>query len=206
MKVKYDLYKSPPQQVDGKEVTYLHARVADFRTVSINDLGECIQRSTSLTRTDLMAVLSEVADRFLEELQQGNRVYLEGIGYFQMTLDCPSNIQSRGEVRAESIRFRSVAYTPEKKLVKRLRNTKFIRSERSGHTLDYSESELTGILTDYFKDHGYITRRELEHVCAMTRSTAYRRLKAWIAENKLSKIVGIDAYSPVPGNFGISGD
>lgn len=185
-------------------VTRLHARVADTHTVGITDLEGSIQRSTTLTRTDLRAALVEIGERFLEELQNGHRVHLEGVGYFQMTLTCPPDIKDRSEVRAESIHFKSIAYTPEKYLRKHLKHTKFVRSDRSGHTVDYSGIELMGILTDYFKDHDYITRSELEEVCGMTRSTAYRRLKAWREEGLMKKITGIDAYAPVPGNFGVS--
>ena len=38
----------------------------------------------------------------------------------------------------------------------------------------------------------------------MTRSTAYRRIKSWMARNMLEKVVGIDAYRPVPGVFRVS--
>lgn len=123
-----------------------------------------------------------------------------------MTLTCPSDVKEKDDVRAESIHFKSIAFTPEKQLRKQLSNTKFVRSEHGDHTLKHSEIELMGILTDYFKDHDYITRYDLEHVCGMTRSTAYRRLKVWIGEKKLKKIPRIDAYAPVPGNFGVSRD
>lgn len=49
MKVEYDLYKSPPREVDGKEVVHLHARVARSKTISIWSLGDDIQKATSLT-------------------------------------------------------------------------------------------------------------------------------------------------------------
>ena len=105
MKVEYDLYKSPPREVDGKEVAHLHARVARSKTVSIWSLGDDIQKATSLTKSDLRAVLCEMSDRFVEELQKGNCVHIDGIGYFQMTLSCPADVEKEGEVRAESIRF-----------------------------------------------------------------------------------------------------
>lgn len=203
-KIEYDLYKSPPRKIRGKEVTRLHARVANTRTISMLGQGEGIQRATSLTRTDVLAVMSEIGERFLEALRDGHRVHLEGVGYFQMTLTCPPDVKERNDVRAESIHFKSIAYTLEKNLRKHLRSVKFIRSERGEHTLELSDVELLGILTDYFKDHTYITRSELEYVCGMTRSTAYRRIKTWIAEGKMKKILGIDAYSPVPGNFGVN--
>lgn len=59
MKVEYDLYKSPPRKIGGKEVTRLHARVARAETVSIADMAENIQKSTSLSKTDLKAVIHE---------------------------------------------------------------------------------------------------------------------------------------------------
>ena len=55
MKVEYDLYKSPPREVDGKEVVHLHARVARSKTISIWSLGDDIQKATSLTKSDLRA-------------------------------------------------------------------------------------------------------------------------------------------------------
>ena len=45
---------------------------------------------------------------------------------------------------------------------------------------------------------------ELEAMCYMTRSTAYRRLKEWMCEGRMKKMLGIDAYAPVSGNFGVS--
>lgn len=200
MSIKYDLYKSPPGKEGKETVTRYHARVADAHTVGTTEWSKSIHRP----RTDLKAAMMEISDRFLEELQNGNRVHLEGIGYFQMTLSCPPDIKSRNGVRAEAIHFKSIAYTPEKQLRKQLKGTKFVRSDRSGHTLNSSDTELTEVLTGYFKDHDYITRRELETMCYMTRSTAYRRLKVWVREGRMKKIPGIDAYAPVPGSFGVS--
>lgn len=200
MSIKYDLYKSPPKKKGKETVTHYHARVSGSHTVGTTEWNKSIHRP----RTDLQAAMSEISDRFLEALQNGDRVHLEGIGYFQMTLSCPPDVKSRKEVRAEAIRFRSIAFTPEKSLRKQLKYTRFIRSDRSGHTLNSSEDELTEALTAYFKEHEYITRRELEKMCYMTRSTAYRRLKEWMSEGRIKAAPNIDAYAPVPGNFGVS--
>lgn len=198
MSIKYDLYKSPPKETEEGTVTRYHARVANSRTVGIDEWSKSIHRP----RTDLKAAMAEISDRFLEELQNGNRVHLEGIGYFQMTLSCPTDVKSRNEVRAEAIHFKSVAFTPEERLRKQLKRTKFIRSDRSAHSLGGSEPELAEVLAEYFKSHNYITRRQLEALCYMTRSTAYRRLKTWVAEGRMKLVPEIDAYAPVPGNFG----
>ena len=51
-------------------MVHLHARVARSKTISIWSLGDDIQKATSLTKSDLRAVLCEMSDRFVEELQK----------------------------------------------------------------------------------------------------------------------------------------
>lgn len=199
MSIKYDLYKSPPKKTAEGTVTRYHARVSDMQTVGTEEWSKGIHRSP----IDLRVAMMDISDRFLEALKEGKRVHLEGVGYFQMTLSCPPDVESRSGVRAEAIHFKSIAYTPEKELRKQLKYTKFIRSDRSGHTLNSSDAELEEALSVYFKDHGHITRRELQSVCAMTRSTAYRRLREWVKAGRMKPVPGIDAYTPVAGNFGM---
>ena len=98
------------REVDGKEVVHLHARVARSKTISIWSLGDDIQKATSLTKSDLRAVLCEMSDRFVEELQKGNCVHIDGIGYFQIGkigVCCHSGLAERNaEYHENSIFYR----------------------------------------------------------------------------------------------------
>lgn len=202
MSVEYDLYVNPPS-TKGRKVTRMHARVSSANTVNLKELAEEVEEGCSFSRADWVAALAHLENVFAEKLARGNRVYIEGIGYFQMTLSCPPDVKDPHDVRAESIHFKSIAFTPEKGLRRQLSGTKFVR--RTGdHTKGYSEIELMGILTDYFKANEYITRYDLERVCVMTRSTAYRYIKRCLEAKMMKCMPGIDAYCPVAGWFGVS--
>jgi len=66
------------------------------------------QRS-SFTTGDIKGVLQLLQDMIVSELQLGNNVELEGIGTFTASLQCPP-VMDKKEIRAESIRFRTVRY------------------------------------------------------------------------------------------------
>ena len=61
------------------------------------------------------AVLISLSEVTAEYLREGKRVHIDGLGYLQVTLQCPA-VQSTHEIRAESIRFKSVAFRPEVEL------------------------------------------------------------------------------------------
>lgn len=67
-----------------------YARVAHCGTVSLRDLSLTMQQNCTLKRSDILAVLAELADTIKLELQNGNKVYIDGLGTFKM------GIRSRG--------------------------------------------------------------------------------------------------------------
>ena len=92
------------------------------------------------------------------------------------------------------------------KLKKKLGATKFMRTKYSQCSEDLSQIEIDGLLMDYFKEHEYITTKEMQHLCGLSNATALRRLKERVQEGKLSHPGHKRApfYFPEPGNYGIS--
>ena len=152
-----------------------------------------------------MAVMDEMADIFLQKLSEGHAIKLEGIGTFHISAKSPS-VRSKKEVRAESIKFGGVVFRPEQKLLRKLSGTKFQKVMYSQTSADVSDIEIDGILTEYFKEHDYITTKELEQLCGLSNATALRRLKDRVKEGKLTHPGHLRApfYFPVPGNYGVS--
>ena len=66
------------------------ARAVHTETVGIRELAEVMQCNSTVKRSDILAVLSELAETMTHELQDGRKVYLEGIGTFML------GISSRG--------------------------------------------------------------------------------------------------------------
>lgn len=204
MAAKYDFFPTP-QPKDKPQRERYHARLVVDRTYANKDIAEEISRRCTIQKAEALAVFDEMAGFFLQKLAEGHAVKLEGIGTFRICAKSPS-VRSKKEVRAESIKFGGVVFRPEKKLLKRLGNTRFQKVEYSSTSLDVSDIEIDGRLLEHFKDHAYITTKELQMFCGLSRHTALRRLKERVAAGKLTHPGSLRSafYFPVPGNYGVS--
>ena len=155
-----------------------------------------------MTTADVKAVLTSLSDVIVEELKNGNRVYIDGLGYLQITLTCPE-IETTDKTRAQSIHFKSVAFRPEVRLKEQLKDTHFKRAENKTHSKEHTTEDLEKLLTRYFQSHESINRQQFEQLSGFTRTTASRRLKALVEAGKL-KNIGLHhfpVYKPTEGNF-----
>ncbi|MDH6306533.1 putative histone-like DNA-binding protein [Parabacteroides sp. PF5-5] len=200
MGLYYDFYESPSAK-DTSERTRLHARVVTSGTTTTDELVETIHSNSTLTTADAKAALISFVEVMGKELSRGRRVHLEGLGYFQLTLSSPP-VQSAKEVRAESVRVKSVAFRAETSFKKRFTAVELERAKTKRHSNRYSETEIDGLLTAYFHDHHHITRREFARLCGFTESTAKRRLQALLAAGKLRNAGyrNFSLYEPVEGS------
>lgn len=197
----YDFYKNPKQK-DSTEKTRYHARVVTNQTISTDELASKIHTRCTVTTADVKAVLTSLSDVIVEELKNGNRVYIDGLGYLQITLTCPE-IETTDKTRAQSIHFKSVAFRPEVRLKEQLKDTHFKRAENKTHSKEHTTEDLEKLLTRYFQSHESINRQQFEQLSGFTRTTASRRLKALVEAGKL-KNIGLHhfpVYKPTEGNF-----
>lgn len=185
MAVHYDFYENPPKPGSTKEPR-LHARVVAKKTVNSKRLSEEIHSRSSLAASDVQAALISLEDLIKEHLQNGDRIRINGLGTFELTLSCPE-IKDIHEIRAESVSFKTVAFRPEKELKNMLQSTCFVRVEQKRHSKKYSMEEIEISLAGYLKTNGCITSRTFQSLCRQTKTTANRRLKALVEEGKLKR-------------------
>ena len=116
------------------------------------------------------------------------------------------SVRVKHEIRAESIEFKGVVYKADNKLLRKLKATKFLRTKYSQCSDDISDIEIDGLLMEYFKEHDYITTKEMQTLCGLSNATALRRLKDRVKEGKFTHPGHLQApfYFPVPGNYGVS--
>ena len=174
MAANYEFFPTP--QPEGSDEVRYHARVVVKRTVSTQEIAQKIARRGAIKEGEVMAVLMDLADALKDELEEGNSVHLDGIGSFRISAHSPS-VHSRKEVRAESIKFRNIVYTPEKRLRKQLSGMKFSRVTTPHISSSISEEEIDMRLTEHFQQNTYITTKQMQLLCHLTYATALRRLK-----------------------------
>ena len=203
MAALYDLFRTP--QPKGEEKVRYHARSVVTGKMKNSDLVRTIAKRSAFKEGIVAGVLIALEEVLSDSLAEGKSVQLDGVGAFRISAKSPS-VRDRREIRAESIEFKGVVYKADKKLLKKLSTTKFMRTKYSRCSVDISEIEIDGLLTEYFKEHDYITTKEMQVLCGLSNATALRRLKERVKEGKLSHPGHLRApfYFPVPGNYGVS--
>lgn len=205
MAALYDLFRTPQQKGETK-VRY-HARSVVTGKTSTKDLIRTISKRSAFKEGVVTGVLIALEEVLRDELAAGKSVQLDGVGAFRISAKSPS-VRDRHEIRAESIEFKGVVYKADKQLLKKLSGTKFMRTKYSQCSNEISEIEIDGLLMEYFKEHDYITTKEMQQICGLSNATALRRLKERVKAGKLSHPGHLHApfYFPVPGNYGVSRD
>lgn len=200
MGLNYDFYKNPSPK-DQPRKTRLHARVVPTGTMNTDTIAKLIHETTSMSTGDVKGVLTALTELMARELSYGYRIHLEGLGYFQLTLSCPP-VRTPKEIRAESIRAKSVVYRADAEMKKHFKSIRCTRIREKNHSHEFSEIEIDGILTTHFLDNQYITCRQFQRLCGLTTSTAYRRFKQLITANKLQRsTLQRSLYEPVKGHY-----
>ena len=205
MAALYDLFRTP--QPKGEKKVRYHARSVVTDKMTTRDLIETIAQRSAFKEGVVTGVLISLEETLRKALAEGKSVQIDGIGAFRISAKSPS-VRDRHEIRAESIEFKGVVYKADKKLLKKLSATKFLRTKYSSCSVEISEIEIDGLLMEYFKEHDYITTKEMEQLCGLSNATALRRLKERVEAGKLTHPGHLRApfYFPVPGNYGVSRD
>lgn len=206
MAVQFEFAPIPIPSDRKKKVRY-YARVVNKQLVDSDYIAKEIQHACSLTDIDVKAVL-DALNRSLEiHLKEGRRVHLRGIGYFDVTLECPETRDPK-KTRASSVHFKSVNFRADKELKYRIGNLKAIRSSVGNHSASLTEVEIDLRLTEFFATHQVLTRVGLQKICSMTRITAIRCINRLIVEKKLknTNTKSQPIYTPVPGHYRVSVD
>jgi len=203
MAVKFDFYPTPVAPGAKKKVRY-HARVVGSYTVKTAEITRKIQNACSLTRGDVKGALGALSAILVESLSVGNRVHLEGIGYFQITLEC-AETDDPSATHAQNVHFKTVKFRPDQILRKELRKEiKTSRSDRKSHSLQLSEIEIDGLLIEYFQENPYLTRMRFQQLCGFTRTMTLKHINRLIKEKRLknTNTHNQPIYVPTPGNYG----
>ena len=128
MMIKYDIQHLSNAQ--GKGISRPYVQLSMQHLSPPAELEEMAERNTTLTRADMRAALSVVAEFVKAQLARGSRVHLPGLGYFALaaSIDRPAD-EGQQPIKGSDIRVRTVKFKPEAALLELLRrNVGFRRS------------------------------------------------------------------------------
>lgn len=202
MAIKFEFYQSP--NPTGSKKKRYHARVVSTKQISTDELAEEIHSACTLTVADIRATIISLSHSLAEHLRNGEKVHIDGIGYFQPTLKCPET-RTPSATRAQQVKFKSVKYRADIKLTDQIKTAHTERSRVKSHSAVLSNIEIDMKLTKHFLTNPVLTRRDMERLCRFTTSTAGRHMVRLVKEGRLKNINTYrnPIYVPVPGNYGV---
>lgn len=190
MAIRFEWYENPvntDQAEEGGKKHY-HARPTLNGRVDTDYIAKRIQRRCSLTDIDVAAVLDALSSVMAEELQEGKRVHLDGLGYFHITLAVEGEIEAHTKLRNTKVRMKAVKFRADQKLKNNIGTVKMEHTKYGAHSRRLTEKEITARLKKHFESHRVMTRRDFQACCNMTRNTATRHIQQLCQAGVLTNI------------------
>jgi predicted histone-like DNA-binding protein len=153
------------------------------KLTTTKELAEYINFACSVTDADVAAVLQALCKCVCDELLDGNRVELEHLGTFSLSLTC-GNKRLEDRVTKKDIRVKSILFTPCAEMKAAMRTAEIV-SGGPNPNKQLSDTVIERRLEKYFEEHEYMQRRDFESVCECSRYTATKKLKELVKAGKL---------------------
>lgn len=189
MSARYTMQEMSDLNHEGETLLYPRMVITDCCPTA--ELAERIAATSTFSPGEAAGLIRQLADEMAAVMASGRSVRLDGIGTFTPTLalehdkkrEAPDGSGSRRN--ATSIRVGGVGFRVNRRLVSetdRLCHLEraacnFVR-QRSPYT---PEERLTRALT-YLADHPWLTVADYAQLCRLSRTTAGRELRRWLAD------------------------
>ena len=157
--------------------------VVNSKLTKTNELAEHINNACSVTESDIAAVLQALGKCVCEELLDGNRVELDHLGTFSLSLTCGRK-KLEDHVTKNDIRVKNILFTPCVEMKQAMRTANIV-SGGPNPNKQLSDEVILRRLAKYFEEHEFMQRRNFEAVCECSRYTATKKLKELVKEGKL---------------------
>ena len=203
MAIQFELYKSPARK-DEEDKELYHARVVNFQHIDTDYLAKEIQQATSLTEGDVKAVLESLSHFMGSRLREGERVHLDGIGYFRVSLTTIEPVVAATKRKLTKVKMAGVKFRADQKLKNEIGTIKAKALKANEHSAKLTDKEIDRRLTNYFATRPFMTRNDFQSVCGMMRTTAMRHIRRLRTEGKLKNEGTMlqPIYVPVSGYYG----
>lgn len=201
MAIQFEFYKNPQPEKEGEEPSY-HPRVVNFQHVTTKRLASEIHMATTFGIAEVEAMLMELSRCMGNHLREGERVHLDGIGYFQITLQATEPVHSI-TTHADKVKVKTINFRADKDLKESCVGIHVRRSKYKPHSSSLSEEEIDKKLTEYFATHTVLTRTDMQALCCFTHSMASRQIRRLKAQGNLQNIgkPTQPIYIPSPGHY-----
>ena len=173
------------KNVEGTRYT---PRFDHYETKTTDDMAEHLESHHYCDQGSIVAAVSHIAHYLAEQLRQGNKVQLDGIGEFAPSLAITGFQEvtpQKGEsyVRAEGLHIDKVTFRPDKDLLhKANQGFSATRSQLTSTVIPeqraFTREERLALLEHHFAENRSITIKEYTALTALPHTAANKELHA----------------------------
>ena len=185
--IAYQLYER--NDLTGKSTKKnptMGVSVVSSRVVTTKEMADDINHASSVTQSDVAAVLQAVGQRIAEALLDGNRIEIDHVGTFSLTLTC-GNKRKEDYITSKDISVSRISFTPCAELWHAMRGATIVSGGPTGNK-HLTDASIEKRLEEYFATHDSLSRSTFEHICECSRHTALTKLKELVKAGKLIAI------------------
>ena len=157
--------------------------VVNSKLTTTKELAEYINHACSVTESDVVAVLQALGKCVRDELLDGNRVELDNLGTFSLSLTCGQK-KLEDRVTKKDIRVKNILFTPCAEMKQAMRGAEIV-SGGPNPNKQLTDEVILRRLAKYFENHELMQRRNFEAVCECSRYTALQKLNELVKAGKL---------------------
>lgn len=161
MAIKFEEHKIENVVGTGKNRKFVQLKTSKAKTV--DEIAAEIAHNCSVTKSDVLAVMTELRHVAVDELIDGSRFYLPELGYLSLKVgSTPTKNLRNGKITGNDIYLKNVKFKPNTTFIKELQEkVRFSKSKYSSLSTRFSEDELWEKVTEYLSERHHITRRDM---------------------------------------------
>jgi predicted histone-like DNA-binding protein len=185
--IAYQLYER--NDLTGKSTKKnptMGVSVVSSRVVTTKEMADDINHASSVTQSDVAAVLQAVGQRIAEALLDGNRIEIDHVGTFSLTLTC-GNKRKEDYITSKDISVSRISFSPCAELWNQMRHATIVSGGPTGNK-KLSDDIIDKRLDEYFTTNDSLSRSTFERICECSRHTALTKLKELVKAGKLIAI------------------
>lgn len=185
--IAYQLYER--NDLTGKSTTKnptMGVSIVSSRVVTTKEMADDINHASSVTQSDVLAVLQAVGQRIADALLDGNRIEIDHVGTFSLTLTC-GNKRKEDYITSKDISVSRISFAPCAELWKQMRSAQIVSGGPTGNK-HLTDDTIEKRLAEYFTTHDSLSRSTFERICECSRHTALTKLKELVKAGKLIAI------------------
>lgn len=185
--IAYQLYER--NDLTGKSTQKnptMGVSVVSSRVVTTKEMADDINHASSATQSDVAAVLQAVGQRIAEALLDGNRIEIDHVGTFSLTLTC-GNKRKEDYITSKDISVSRISFSPCAELWQAMRSAQIVSGGPTGNK-HLTDTTIEKRLEEYFATNDSLSRSTFERICECSRHTALTKLKELVKAGRLIAI------------------